>query len=907
MDFVTAFNAFEPALAPQAPDVTDCHGSETKVSLQKSAGTGTAALGAATALDNSSSSKGGRISALFSAAAQSIDLDGLHRYISAVYQPATRVLGKGKARTGRVVFKHKHTHAPVAVSADTASAETASVASTTEACESSYGEDRAVSTVPHAYTSTHAPMSRSLAFFKHARQKFSRRASAPNASEAANYKIDSYDIDPKSQSSDIRYAMSVYHWNDDNTSMVLDDDVALATTIEAMSIPYSEPFAKDEAASSFGAHFTAKAADADADAAVTEAKLGSNADLEVVAVEPRQRSAINTLPVTASARTGTCDDALRAILLCPFTEGESEEISSSSSACDDAADAVFTAKAAAVTAPATVAAAPNHRRLSRRGVEQDDAAFDANAEYQVYARTRLARISVVTAKAIAEASTALSSMFGFGGFTGSDDADLYAKLLHQTQKDDASNAASDSHALEHQQACTTSNTTESVEQASPALSAPPAAITLHAAPDSQAAQAAQALLAPLPAPQVPSSKPFTELPIEAVALAMSVPLPLLPQASASSASINAKLVASRNNAFAANDEQLTPKDLWQLYSHAAGAASSIAAARAQNVETNVMTHGQAISAPAAPIVAALQSEAPPENHEVVPQLSPTTKISLKRSKESANDAASVAVSAVLMSALAGKNHLNSESMSSRLEAQAQAKALAQAQAQAQQAQTKHGASATSSSAASATAATASGSEEGPNRRGLERRVSSYLYHDEPLLEQLKHVEHNQRIATILAYGIFRQWLQRRRAQLLRPEGIQVETSESVFYHTAMLLIQNMVFAMRADGSIDSSEHQALIEFCSAVFNNQIKNIRGEIDRMLTIDLDPELLVKQVRFPEESIDMYLIAAVMLDGNHILEQGYLEGLAACLGIDPSLRRNLDQRAHELILNEQVSLGG
>lgn len=178
----------------------------------------------------------------------------------------------------------------------------------------------------------------------------------------------------------------------------------------------------------------------------------------------------------------------------------------------------------------------------------------------------------------------------------------------------------------------------------------------------------------------------------------------------------------------------------------------------------------------------------------------------------------------------------------------------------------------------------------------------------PMHEQSAHgtsqpqESYHRRIATILAQAIFRQWMQRRTMHLLQGSPNMVETSESVFYHTAMLLIQNMVFAMRADGKIDRSEQLSVLDFCLGIFHDKIKNIRGELDLMLTIDLDPEVLARQVEFPEESIDLYFLAAVMLDSDHFLEQSYLENLAACLGIDPSLRQHLNERAMALVRNEE-----
>lgn len=164
--------------------------------------------------------------------------------------------------------------------------------------------------------------------------------------------------------------------------------------------------------------------------------------------------------------------------------------------------------------------------------------------------------------------------------------------------------------------------------------------------------------------------------------------------------------------------------------------------------------------------------------------------------------------------------------------------------------------------------------------------------------------YHKRISTILAQGMFRQWMQRRTLRLTQDSPNLTETSESVFYKTAMLLLQNMIFAMRADGKQDQAEQQAIFDLGIVLFHDDLSRVRGEFDRMLTIDLDPESLAHQVEFAEESIDLYLLAAVMLDSQHFLEQSYLENLAACLKIDPTLRQYLNERAHVLVSNEELA---
>ena len=187
-----------------------------------------------------------------------------------------------------------------------------------------------------------------------------------------------------------------------------------------------------------------------------------------------------------------------------------------------------------------------------------------------------------------------------------------------------------------------------------------------------------------------------------------------------------------------------------------------------------------------------------------------------------------------------------------------------------------------------------------NDRRSERSICSYFMPNDLSDHGALKEQKNIRPADVLAYGIFKQWM-RRRASVLRPDGTLEEANESALYDTVLVLLQTMIFAMRADGRIENDEHQSLVDFCSSVAPKSLfNNIRGEIDRLLTIDLDPALLAKKVRFPEESLDIYLLSAVFLNNSHFLELGYLENLAACLGIDPSLRRSLDDNAHKLILN-------
>ena len=135
----------------------------------------------------------------------------------------------------------------------------------------------------------------------------------------------------------------------------------------------------------------------------------------------------------------------------------------------------------------------------------------------------------------------------------------------------------------------------------------------------------------------------------------------------------------------------------------------------------------------------------------------------------------------------------------------------------------------------------------------DRTASSYFFSMQALQELLQDAPQSHQKPGIIAYAMFRQWMQRRCTMLPFDSGMVEETSETLIYRTAMLLVQTMVFAMRVDGQIARPEQQSLREFCVAVFADKQDTINGEIDRLLTIDLEPEMLATQVQFAEESLD------------------------------------------------------
>lgn len=151
-------------------------------------------------------------------------------------------------------------------------------------------------------------------------------------------------------------------------------------------------------------------------------------------------------------------------------------------------------------------------------------------------------------------------------------------------------------------------------------------------------------------------------------------------------------------------------------------------------------------------------------------------------------------------------------------------------------------------------------------------------------------------------SIFEQWLQRRSMHLQQGyvhsgDMTCYDSSEELYAATALLLLQTLVYAVRADGCISALEHDAL----QRVYRELAAGhpAEGYIDDFLTRELSPEDLLRQVRFDEEKADIYLLSVLVLNEQvHFLDQNYLERLAATLGLSPSAQQALHAKAQLLL---------
>ncbi len=148
--------------------------------------------------------------------------------------------------------------------------------------------------------------------------------------------------------------------------------------------------------------------------------------------------------------------------------------------------------------------------------------------------------------------------------------------------------------------------------------------------------------------------------------------------------------------------------------------------------------------------------------------------------------------------------------------------------------------------------------------------------------------------TLYAVSVFKKWRARRISQF-KAENPNVKSYKSLHIDTALLLIQAMIYASRADGKLSYGESECFFKFYKKILTS---DIRGYVDTFLTQNLNLDLLYSKIAFKEERIDIYILSSMMLDKNKITTDTYLENLAATLRIEPSLRKTLDFKASEFL---------
>ena len=112
--------------------------------------------------------------------------------------------------------------------------------------------------------------------------------------------------------------------------------------------------------------------------------------------------------------------------------------------------------------------------------------------------------------------------------------------------------------------------------------------------------------------------------------------------------------------------------------------------------------------------------------------------------------------------------------------------------------------------------------------------------------------------------------------------------------TALLVMRSMIFAARADGSIDALERQRIDTILQNMLPGQdasahIRNLESEM-------LDPRRIAADVQAAEQAEDIYRLSCVVIDIDHFMERSYLDALGTALCIPPARRAELEADASQ-----------
>ncbi|SEK90542.1 tellurite resistance TerB family protein [Halomonas daqiaonensis] len=106
------------------------------------------------------------------------------------------------------------------------------------------------------------------------------------------------------------------------------------------------------------------------------------------------------------------------------------------------------------------------------------------------------------------------------------------------------------------------------------------------------------------------------------------------------------------------------------------------------------------------------------------------------------------------------------------------------------------------------------------------------------------------------------------------------------------LLQAVIMAARADGHIDDRER--------ALISEQIDDLGADaelhdwVQRQLEAPLDAEALARQADSPQAAREMYLISVAVVDDQNPMERAWLDQLGGALGLDESLRQEIERQA-------------
>lgn len=113
-------------------------------------------------------------------------------------------------------------------------------------------------------------------------------------------------------------------------------------------------------------------------------------------------------------------------------------------------------------------------------------------------------------------------------------------------------------------------------------------------------------------------------------------------------------------------------------------------------------------------------------------------------------------------------------------------------------------------------------------------------------------------------------------------------------NNAILILQALIFAARADGHIDKNEQDFILEASNNL--NLQNDLNSYIKKFLQIPLDVQAIASQVHDHDQALEIYMLSAAAINVDNQAERQYMQALAKALNINSSEANMLDQKALE-----------
>lgn len=120
------------------------------------------------------------------------------------------------------------------------------------------------------------------------------------------------------------------------------------------------------------------------------------------------------------------------------------------------------------------------------------------------------------------------------------------------------------------------------------------------------------------------------------------------------------------------------------------------------------------------------------------------------------------------------------------------------------------------------------------------------------------------------------------------ERLQGEAQE----RRSLAILKAMIAAARSDGHIDDAERAQLNEQIDAMGADA--ELRAWVERQMQAPLDAAEVARDADSPQAAREMYLASAAIIDDQNPMERAWLDQLAASLGLDEKVVRELELQA-------------